>query len=205
MIDTNIIHPKAIVHPKAKIGLRNVIHPGVIIGANVEIGNDNHIFPYAIIGTEAEHRNFHGKEMQKVSIGNRNIIREFVTINCGTFRETQIAHDCYLLRGSHVGHDSWIHPNVTLSCNVLIGGESEILDGANLGLGAVVHQRSVIGHYAMIGMNSTVPKTREVFPFEKYAGSPIEQIGKNKMKFDLFTPEQIQRFYDEYIQKKDKK
>jgi len=205
MIETNIIHQKAFVHPKAKIGVRNVIHPGVIVGANVEIGDDNQIYPYAVIGTEAEHRNFHGKEMFPVIIGNRNIIREQVTINCGTFRETIIGDDCYLLRGSHVGHDSNIQSKVTLSCNVLIGGESEILEGANLGLAAVVHQRSVIGQYAMIGMNSTVTKTREVLPFEKYAGSPIEHIGKNKMKFDLFTPEQIQRFFDEYIQKKDKK
>lgn len=202
MIDTNIIHPKAIVHPKAKIGLRNVIHPGVIIGANVEIGNDNHIFPYAIIGTEAEHRNFHGKEMHKVFIGDRNIIREFVTINCGTFRETQISHDCYLLRGSHVGHDSWIHPNVTLSCNVLIGGESEILDGANLGLGAVVHQRSIIGHYSMIGMNSVVPKTREVLPLMKYAGSPIEYIGKNTHWLEKLDEATVQRILNEYSELK---
>lgn len=198
MNQENTISPSAFVHPEAKIGTGNIIYHGVTIGKNVEIGDSNVIYPYAVIGTDPEHKSFFGKETKGVKIGVGNVIREFVTINSGTFQDTLIGSNCWLLRGSHVGHDSVIEDLVTLSCNVLIGGESQVCEGANLGLGAAVHQRSIIGHYSMIGMNSVVPKTREVLPLMKYAGSPIEHIGKNTHWLEKLDEATIQRILNEY-------
>jgi UDP-N-acetylglucosamine acyltransferase len=195
------IHPSAMVHKDAVLGFGNIIHAGVIITSQVEIGNDNEIYPYTVIGTDAEHRGFIGGTNQKVKIGDRNIIREFVTINNGTIQDTEIGNECYFLRGSHIGHDCLIKDKVTLSCNALIGGESVIFEGANLGLGAVVHQRQVIGHYSMIGMNSTVTKTSEILPFGKFVGSPAKWISDNTQKRVLFDEERAEKFIQEYFER----
>jgi UDP-N-acetylglucosamine acyltransferase len=198
MRNGNIIHHTAMVHDSAKIGTGNIIHAGVIITANVEIGNNNEIFPYSVIGTTAEHRDFHNKASQMVIIGNDNIIREYVTINAGTIRNTVIGSQCYFLRGSHVGHDCSIYDKVTLSCNALVGGESVIFEGANLGLGVAIHQRSIIGHYCMIGMNSTVTKKSKVVPFYKFVGSPLKGIGLNHIKYNSILPSDRIKLIQEY-------
>jgi UDP-N-acetylglucosamine acyltransferase len=81
--------------------------------------------------------------------------------------------------GSHVGHDVVIRSQATLTCNVLLGGHTVIGQGANLGLGSVVHQSRVIGAYSMIGMSSTV--TQSILPFVIAFGSPCERQRINRI------------------------
>ncbi len=84
-----------------------------------------------------------------------------------------------MLRGSHVGHDAHVDDQANISCDVLVGGHCYVGQGANLGLGAVVHQFRAIGGYSMIGMNSTV--TKDVDPFSTWFGSPAKKHGANKV------------------------
>lgn len=180
---SNYIHPTAIVGSGVKMGKNNYIGANCYIVGNTVIGDNNHFEAFVSIGTFPEHREyFNKKEMGGVTICNNNVFREFVTVNSGCTSNTVIGSNCWLLRGSHVGHDSIISDDVTLSCNVLIGGHSYLMVGANMGLGSVCHQRSLIGAYAMVGMNSTVTKTTEVEPYCTYVGSPIKKLGLNKIK-----------------------
>lgn len=166
------------VDPEAKLGKNNYIGPFVYIGPDVTIGDHNHIEGHASIGTPAEHRDYF-KTFGRVVIGNHNTIREFVTINGGTKSYTFMGNHCVMLRGSHLSHDSWLEDYVNVSCNVLIGGETHVMEGANLGLGCIIHQRQTIGSYAMIGMGAVIPKGTNCIPGYVYVGNPARPLKRN--------------------------
>ena len=85
-----------------------------------------------------------------------------------------------MLKNSHCGHDSYLQDNVTLSCNVCIGGFTIVGKGTNVGLGAVVHQRLTIPEGCMIAMNAAITKKTILQPGRIYAGVPARDIGENK-------------------------
>lgn len=176
----NQIDPSAQIHPSAVIGQGNYIGPGCMIGPNVTIGNFNRLEAYACIGLPAEHRvAMHGEVDCGVIIGDSCVIREFTTIHSGIERPTSVEDNVYMLRGSHVGHDAVIERKVNLSCNVLVGGHAYVQEGANVGLGAAIHQYRVVGAYAMVGMLAAVVK--DVAPFLTVAGVPAKLLGLNEV------------------------
>lgn len=180
----NHIHPTAIIDPTVRLGSGNRIGPFAVILGNTTIGDSNWIGPHVAIGTPAQMRNGHhpitwaGESSDaSIEIGDRNIIREFATIHSGTINPTRIANDCYFMTQAHVPHDAQIDDLVTLSNSAQLGGHTIIQKGANIGLGAVVHQRLLIGSYAMIGMGSVV--TKAILPFGMAYGSPARIQGGN--------------------------
>jgi UDP-N-acetylglucosamine acyltransferase len=177
---SNFIHPTSIIDKSVKMGSGNYIGPFCLIGPNVTIGNNNRIEAYASIGSPPEHKDFWHTEYKGVKIEDNCIIREFTTINAGSVIDTHIGNNALILRGTYVGHDSIIHKDVTLSCNVILGGHTEIFAGANLGLGAITHQYSKIGHYAMLGMACVVTKKSDIQPFNTYVGSPARLLKRNQ-------------------------
>lgn len=181
----NYIHPTAIISG-AVLGTNNYIGPYCVIGAGVKIGDKNRFEAHCSIGMPAEKHGYFEQGAAEVHIGDDNIFREFVTVNGGTGKLTSIRHDCVFLKGSHVGHDSVVEDDVTVSCNVLIGGESYVMIGANLGLGAILHQRTLIGSYAMIGMGAVVTKRKEVKPGEMWVGNPAKFLKVNKVGISRF-------------------
>ena len=187
----------------------NIIHPTAVIGENCELGDNNYIGPYCVlehchigdnnrferfvsIGSPPEHKGLHlsGSNLYVV-IGNNCVFKEFVTINRGTVADTKIGDEVWFLRGSHGGHDSVVESKATISCSAIIGGHSIIMEGANLGLSAIIRQKLVVGPYAMVGMNSTV--TKNIYPFKTVWGSPAEhkEVNELGMKRANFTREEI--------------
>lgn len=175
----NNIHPTAVVYNGAELGEHNYIGPYVVIGPNVHLGKHNRFEAHASIGMPGEKHGFMRREPGHVLIGDNNIIREFCTVNAGTFRQTVMGDQCVMLRGSHLSHDSLLEDEVTVSCCVMIGGESYVMKGANLGLGALLHQRSVVGSYAMLGMGCIVTKKTPIYPGNVYVGSPARLLRQN--------------------------
>jgi UDP-N-acetylglucosamine acyltransferase len=153
------------------------IHPTAIIHENVELGEGCVVEAYVVLGSEAEHKAYFGKPKKRVVIGKNCVIREYVTVNSGTERDTVIGDNCTLLRGSHVAHDCIVGNDVTLSCNSILGGHSEVMDHANLGLGSVVRQRLVVGTGVMLGMNAVA--TRNLKPWCVYMGVPAKLFKQN--------------------------
>ena len=176
----NQIHPTAIIEKGAQLGKGNYIGPNCYIGNGVIIGDGNRFDGYCSIGTPPEHRD-HWKGGKGVSIGNGCVIREFTTINSGCTRLTTIRDKVVMLRGSHVGHDGIIEAFANISCNVLVGGYTIVMQGANLGLGSIVHQNHVVGPYAMLGMGCVVPKKIAIEPFNIYVGNPAKFLKTNKV------------------------
>lgn len=190
---SNCIHETAIISDYARIGHGNYIGPNCVIGPHVTIGNYNRLEGFASIGTAAEHHDAFRQPPGFVSIGNSNIIREFVTINSGTTEHTEVGNNCVLLKGAHVGHDSVLEDQVTLSCGVLVGGHSRVMVRANCGLGSMMHQFSVIGAYAMLGMGAVVTAGLSVTPGTIFVGNPAKFLKPNFVGLDRWriTLEQL--------------
>lgn len=183
----NYIHHTAIIDPHVKLGTGNYIGPYCYVTGDTQIGNNNRLEAYCSIGTPAEHRDYFFDINGKTIIGDNNVFREFVTINAGTKDITVINNNVTMLRSSHVGHDCILEDSVNLSCNVLIGGHSYIMTGANFGLGSICHQFSVIGAYAMIGMAAVITKKSNIYPGGVYIGSPAIYLKQNMIGLQRYN------------------
>jgi len=182
----NRVDPTAIISPGVQLGTGNVVGPYAVITGRTVIGDGNWIAPHACIGTPAEWR---GKPLPvawdgelgdgRVVIGDRNVIREFVTVNAGTEQATRVGDDCYLMARSHLGHDVIIEDGVTLATGAQLGGFSNVWSWAFLGLGCQVHQWGQIGPGAMVGMGAAA--VHPVLPFRTVVGMPAKAIGINRV------------------------
>lgn len=152
----------------------------MIVG-NVRIGDGNWIGAHVTIGTPAQFSTkkfeFTGQPTTTISIGSRNVIREYCTVHFASVERTVIEDNCYLMAYNNVQHDSIIRSGVVLTNNVQMGGFSEIQEYANVGLSSVLHQFSTIGAHAMVGMGSVI--TKDVPPFSKVFGNPARLAGIN--------------------------
>lgn len=161
------------IHPTAQI------HPTALLGENVSVGERSYIGPYCVIGFPAEWK---GKEHinRGVIIGSDVMITGMVTIDSGVENPTRIMDGCYLMKHSHIGHDAFIGPDVTISCGAKIGGHAIIEDECNIGLNAVIHQKVNVARGCMIGACAFIGKKTITQPNRKYAGVPAKDIGDNK-------------------------
>jgi UDP-N-acetylglucosamine acyltransferase len=186
---TSIIHPTAIVHadadlhPTVEVGPYAVIGPQVKIGANTqigahvviegptEIGANNRIFPGAMIGLEPQDRKFKG-EKTWVKIGDRNYIREYVTINraTGDGEITQIGDSNLLLAYTHIAHNCVLENNITISNAATLAGHVYVESQATISGVLGIHQFVRIGRLSMIGGMSRID--RDVPPFMLVEGNP---------------------------------
>ena len=155
------------------------IHPSAVIHEGVIIEDDVYIGPNCIIGYPPEDKSVFPETPYTVHIASGTKITGNVTIDAGTVRNTYIGNDCFLMKGAYVAHDVIIGNQVTLSAHVMLAGHVEVMEGANLGMGCIIHQRQKIWHYCMIGMGAIVTKKLAIEPFSIYVGNPAKRIGTN--------------------------
>lgn len=193
---TNNIHPTAIVSPDVEIGDNNFVGPFCVIGgmgAPVQIGSNNYFGAFVMIGSPAqsvsEYSNAvmldfktwtfdHQDKTTGVIIGDRNVVRDRVSIDSGISKPTIIENNCYLHSLSQINHDCILGENVIFAPAVIAAGSSTFLHSCQVGANAVIHQGLEVGSYAMIGMNSTV--TKNVPNFALCFGSPSVVRGVNR-------------------------
>ena len=185
------VHPNALVDPSARLGEGVGIGPFTVIGAEVEIGDgtvigphcsvhgptrigrDNRIVGHAAIGGDPQDKKYRGERVE-LEIGDRNLVREFVTINRGTGDGggiTRIGHDNWLLAYTHVAHDCRVGDHCVFSNNATLAGHVEVGDWATVGGLTGVLQRMRIGAHTMVGFASHVGK--DVPPFMVVDGNPL--------------------------------
>lgn len=187
---TAVIHPTATVAddveigPYAVIGERCFIDRGTKLGAHVviepytSIGRDCLISSGAVIGGVPQDLKFQGAESYCV-IGDRNVIRECVTINRATAAGdvTRIGHDNLLMAYVHVAHDCIVGSHTTLANNATLGGHVELGDWVTVGGLTGIHQFVKVGAHAMLGFQSAV--SQDVPPFLLVDGNPLAVRGVN--------------------------
>jgi UDP-N-acetylglucosamine acyltransferase len=155
------------------------IGPHVVIGARTSLGRRNRVFQFASIGEIAQDRKYAG-EPTRVSIGDDNTFREYVSVHAGTAQdrlETTIGHHNLFLAYSHVAHDCVVGDRTTWSNNAQIAGHVVIGDWVVLGAFAGVHQFCRVGAHAMLGAFSVV--LQDVPPFTIVQGYPAHPKGPN--------------------------
>src|SRR5581483_6188072 len=192
------IHPTAVVMSGAEIGAGTVVGPNVVIGPSVklgrccrvgasavidgftEIGDETEIFPFASIGLIPQDLKFKGEET-RLTIGKRNIFREFVTIHRGTRGGgglTEIGDRNVFMAYAHVAHDCHIGNDTIFGNMATLGGHVTVEDFANISAGSGVHQFCRVGRYAFIGGYSVV--TKDALPYARTVGSrPARIYGLN--------------------------
>ena len=202
-----MIHNSSVVDKQAKVAQSVKIGPFCYVGPNVElsdnvelisnvhiegntkIGSGTRIFPFASIGTQPQDLKFKN-EKNGLFIGEKNTIREYVTINPGTEgggSTTEIGNDCLFMISSHVAHDCKIGNNVIIANNVPLGGHVIIEDSVVIGGNSAVQQFTRIGRLAMIGGMTGVLK--DVTPFGLSIGNRnylqgLNLIGLRRKKYD---------------------
>ncbi|KGM57075.1 UDP-N-acetylglucosamine acyltransferase [Lysobacter arseniciresistens ZS79] len=218
-MSTAAVHPSAIVEPGARLGDGVRVGAFSYIGNDVEIGDgtdigphcsihgparigrDNRILGHAAIGGEPQDKKYGGERVELV-IGDRNTIREFVTVNRGTAGGggcTRIGDDNWLLAYTHVAHDCVVGNHCVFSNNATLAGHVEVGDHVILSGFAGIHQFCRIGAHAFIGMGAFV--NGDVPPFVMVAqegyGRPrgINSEGLKRRGFDADRIAAIKRAY----------
>ncbi|MBM3162953.1 MAG: acyl-ACP--UDP-N-acetylglucosamine O-acyltransferase [Chlorobi bacterium] len=161
---TAIIGPEAVLEEGVSVGPYSVIEDDVTIGAGTMIGPHVHIFSGtrigsgcrihtgAVLGGEPQDLKFSG-EKTCLYIGDRTVIREYVTLNRGTKASgrTVVGSDNLIMAYVHAGHDCHIGSHVVIANSVQFGGHCEVGDYAVIGGLAGIHQFVRIGRYSMVG------------------------------------------------------
>lgn len=146
------IGPSAIIGPDVRVGARTRIGPLVVIDGHTKVGEDNVIVGQASLGGPPQDLSYRG-EPTLLEIGDRNTIREFVSINRGTVKGggvTRIGSDNLIMACCHVAHDCEMEDNIVLSNSSGLAGHVKVGRNANLsGMCGIVHFVT-IGDFAFL-------------------------------------------------------
>ena len=220
-----IIHPSAIVSSSAQIGTDCFIGPFCTVGDNVTIsdgvrldshivvdgkttiGKDTRIYPFVSLGLAPQDLRY-GGEPTAVEIGERNHIREFVTVHRGTAGGggvTRIGSDNLLMAQAHVAHDCQLGSNIIMANAATLAGHVEIADRASVGAYSGVHQFCRVGYEAFIGGYSVVVK--DAPPFAIIQGNHakcygLNRIGLKRRGYSKETIDKLSHAYHLYLSAK---
>lgn len=215
---STFIHATAIVSPEAEIGEGCYVGPfctisaevslaagvrlesHVVIDGRTSIGADTRVFPFASIGLAPQDLKYSG-EPTATEIGERNHIREFVTIHRGTQGGgglTKIGNDNLLMAQAHVAHDCQVGDNVIMANAATLAGHVEVADRSNIGAYSGVHQFCRVGLEAFVGGYSVVVK--DAPPYAIIQGNHAKCYGLNKvgLKRRGYSRETIEKLHHAY-------
>lgn len=190
------VHPTAVVHPDASLGLGVVVGPYAIIeedvsigdgttigshalvGAHARLGRGNVLHHGAVVGTTPQDLKFNG-DVSYTVVGDHNTFREYCTVNRGTGAgdETRIGDHNLLMAYSHVGHNSTLGDRIVLANSANLAGHVTIDDDAIVGGLSGIHQFVRVGGHAMIGGCARV--TQDVPTYALVAGTEPRIVGVN--------------------------
>lgn len=210
------IHPSAYVHPRADIDPTVEVGPNCIIEANVRVGPGCRLYhnvfltgwtqigegctlhPGVIVGHEPQDVKYKG-ERTYCRVGNRCILREYVTIHRGTVTEstTTVGDDGFFLAGSHIGHNCTVGNRVTLINNTLLAGHVEIGDRVTIGGSSAIHQFVRVGELCMLqgctGLGMDVPPFMMTDRMGRVAG--LNRVGLRRAEIPPADRAEIRAFF----------
>jgi UDP-N-acetylglucosamine acyltransferase len=194
------VGPFAVIGPGAKIGARTRIGSHAVITGFSSLGADNKVFPFASIG-EAPQDLKYNDEPTRLEIGDRNVFREFCTVNRGTAQGggvTRLGNDNLMMAYSHVAHDCQVGSKIVMANCAALGGHVHLGDWVIMAGFSGVHQFCKIGAHAFLANNAAV--TRDVPPFIMVVGQPARphSINSEGLKRRGFSEEQIRVLRDAY-------
>lgn len=194
------IGPFTTIEGEVRIGKNTKVGARVSIKGRTTIGENCRIYDGAIIGEDPQHLKYQGEDSE-VIIGNRVILREYVTIHKGTAidrMKTIIGDDCMLMAYCHVAHDCVVGKGVIMASYSGLSGHVEVGDYAFIGGLSGVHQWARVGSYAMVGGMTGVGL--DIPPFTLASGQHAKLHGINTKGLERrgFSKERIERIKKAY-------
>jgi UDP-N-acetylglucosamine acyltransferase len=190
-----VIHPTAIIDPKAQISPDVVIGPFCVIGPNVTLAGGCVIgqrvsmdWTRASEGVKIGANTIIGGDPQVygwksvpswVEIGPGAFINELSVVHRSAYEggATAVGPACYIMTQTHIAHDCILGREVTLTSFAGFAGHVEVGDYAVIGGATAIHQFARIGTMAMVGGMSRI--SQDVPPYFTVAGSPAQAHGLN--------------------------
>ena len=181
------VGPYAVLKGKVRIGAGTKIDSHATIGSDageVIIGEENWIFSGASVGNAPQDLSYKG-ESSSLVLGDKNVIREFVTLNVGTDKGggvTQLGNGNLIMAYTHLGHDCILKDNIVIVNSCQFAGHVEVDSNAVVGGMSGIAQFCRIGAFAYIGGNSSVNK--DVMPYTIAEGNWAKSRATNKIGLD---------------------
>jgi len=175
------VGPYSVIGEHVQIGQGTVLDSHVIVDGWTRIGERCHLFPFVSVGAAPQAIRYRG-EPTRLTIGNDNVIREFVTIHRATVEgggETVLGDGNFIMAYSHIAHDCKIGNRVTMANASTLAGHIEVEDFAIVGGLAAIHQFVRVGCHSIIGGMSGVPQ--DVPPYTMAAGNRARLFGLNNV------------------------
>lgn len=169
----------SVIGPEVEIGEGTWVGPHVVINGPTRMGRENRIYQFSSIGEQAQDKKYSG-ERTWLEIGDRNVIREYCTLNRGTAQDagvTRVGDDNWLMAYVHIAHDCVVGSGTVFANGASLAGHVRIEDYAILGGFALIYQFCRVGAYSLCAFGSHVRK--DVPPFVVVAGQPAEPHGLN--------------------------
>jgi UDP-N-acetylglucosamine acyltransferase len=173
------VGPYSVIGEHVEIGEGSTVGPHVVIQGHTTIGRDNRIFQFSSLGEEPQDKKYNG-EPTRLEIGDRNVIREFCTFNCGTAQDagvTRVGNDNWIMAYVHLAHDCQIGNNTIFANNAQLAGHVKVGDYAILGGFTVVHQFVHMGAHSITAMGTIV--LQDIPPYVTAAGNSAKPYGLN--------------------------
>jgi len=194
------VGPFAVIGPGVEIGPRTIVGPHAVINGPTVLGADNHVFQFASIGDAPQDKKYRG-EPTRLTVGDRNVFREYCTVNRGTTHDagvTRIGNDNLLMACAHVAHDCTVGNNTVFANGAVLGGHVEVGDWVILGGLSAVHQFAKIGAHAFLAGGAMV--RQDVPPYVMVSGDPAapHAVNSEGLKRRGFSEDQIRAIRDAY-------
>jgi UDP-N-acetylglucosamine acyltransferase len=194
------VGPYSVVGPEVRLGAGTIVESHVVIGGNTLVGEGNRFFPFASVGLVPQDLKYKG-ERTRLEIGDRNVIREFVTIHLGTRGGggiTSIGSDNLIMAYAHVAHDCRIGNHSILANAATLAGHVEVGDYATIGAFSGIHQFCRVGVHSFLGGYTVA--TKDVLPYSKTVGNRaciygVNGIGLTRRGFPRETIAAIRHAY----------
>jgi UDP-N-acetylglucosamine acyltransferase len=183
----------AVVGAQVRVGKGTVIESHAVIDGDTVIGERNHFYPFCSVGLAPQDLKYKG-EPTRLVIGDRNIVREFVTIHRGTAGGgglTCIGNENLFMAYAHVAHDCQVGSHTIFANGATLAGHVEVGDHATIGAYSGVHQFCRVGNHAFMGGYTVA--TKDVLPYSKTVGNRACIYGVNTLGLQRrgFAPETI--------------
>ena len=194
------IGPFSVIGADVEIGSGTWVGPNVVINGPCRIGRENKIFQFASVGELPQDKKYAGEDTL-LEIGDRNVIREFCTLNRGTVQgggATTIGDDNWIMAYVHIAHDCRVGSQTIFANNTTLAGHVTIEDYVILGGATLVHQFCRVGAHSFCGMGSAIAK--DIPTYMMVAGQPAAPHGLNTegLKRRGFSAEEIRELRRAY-------
>jgi len=173
------IGPYSIVEDDVVLGDDTDVGPHVVIKSGTQIGSGNRVYQFASIGDAPQYAGYRNEDT-RLLIGDRNVIREYVTLNRGSpagTGVTRIGNDNFLMAYVHIAHDSVLGDGTIFANGASLAGHVSVGDFAILGGFTLVHQFCRIGEHSITGIGAVCLK--DVPPYVVATGNAAEPYGIN--------------------------